>query len=143
MAYLVDLRVRGGDDFSFWGYVFGLMAFWGGLSVMDSGSELSRFLYGLINVGLVALSVILRQRVFIVFGSLGVLGYLGHLAYTVFKDSLLFPVALSLIGICVIWLGVTYQRHAHQLERIAQDRLPTALRNLVPERARRWHQLAG
>jgi hypothetical protein len=143
LAYLADLRVRAGEDFSFWGYVFGLMAFWGGLSVMDTGSELSRFIYCLINVGLIALSVVLRQRVFIVFGSLGVFGYLGHLSYTVFKDSLLFPIALSVIGICVIWFGVMYQQNAQKLERVIVDHLPTSMRALVPERARRWHHGAG
>lgn len=139
LAYLTDLRVRAAEDLAFWGYLFGLLSFWGGLSVMDSGSEWLRFLYALINVSLIVLSVILRQRAFIVFGSLGVLGYLGHLSYTVFKDSLLFPVALTMIGIFVIWLGVTYQRNAHELERVIQERLPEGLRNLVPERARRRH----
>jgi hypothetical protein len=62
----------------------------GGLSVMDSGSESSRFMYCLINVGHIALSGVLRRRVFIVFGPLGVLGYLGRLSYTVFKDSYCF-----------------------------------------------------
>jgi hypothetical protein len=143
LAYLADLHVRAGEDFSFWGYLFGLMAFWGGLSVMNSDSELSRFIYFSINVGLIALSVVLRQRVFIVFGSLGVLGYLGHLSYTVFKDSLLFPVALSMLGICVIWLGVMYQRNAQKLERAIQDHLPASLRDLVPERARQWHHGTG
>lgn len=143
VAYFVDLRVRAGEDFSFWGYVFGLMAFWGGLSVMDSGSELSRFIYCLINIGLISLSVVLRQRVFIVFGSAGVFGYLSHLSYTVFKDSLLFPVALSMIGICVIWLGVLYQRNGYKLEKAIQDHLPASLRDLVPERARRWRHAAS
>jgi hypothetical protein len=129
LAYLADLRVRGGEDYSFWGYVFGLMAFWGGLSVMDSSNELSRFIYCLINIGLISLSVVLRQRVFVVFGSLGMFGYLGHLSYTVFRGFLLFPAALSLIGICLMWLGVMYQRNAHQLERVLQAHLPATLYN--------------
>jgi len=33
-------------------------------------------------------------------------GYLGYLAGRVFKDSLLFPFALSLIGLAIIALGV-------------------------------------
>lgn len=134
-AYLVDLRVRASEDFAFWGYVFGLMAFWGGLSVMGSGTELSWFIYGVVNVGLIATSVFLRQRVFVVFGGLGVFGYLSHLSYTVFKDSLLFPVALSCLGILVIYSGVAYQRNARTIERVVQNRLPKALRALVPSRA--------
>jgi AhpC/TSA family len=42
------------------------------------------------------------RRVYAVFGALGISIYLGHLADVVFKDSLLFPFALSLIGIAII-----------------------------------------
>jgi hypothetical protein len=136
VAYWVDLRGRRRDDFAFWGYLFGLMAFWGGLSLMESDSQLSKFLYCLINIGLVGLSVLLRQRAFIVFGSLGVFGYLGYLAHSVFADSLLFPFALSLIGVLVIYLGVVYQKNGQRIELFAQTRLPAAVRRLVPARAR-------
>ena len=44
------------SDYAFWGYLFGLMAFWGGLSAMHSDSELNKVLYCLLNVGLVVLS---------------------------------------------------------------------------------------
>jgi hypothetical protein len=135
-AYLVDLRSRMRQDFAFWGYLFGLAAFWGGLSVMDSGSELSKFLYCLVNVGLVIASVLLRQRAFIVFGSLGVLGYLGHLSYRVFADSLLFPFALTLLGIAIIYAGVMYQRNSARLYAGAQEWVPDHIRELIPPRAR-------
>ena len=79
IAYLVDLRSRAGQDFAFWGYVFGLMAFWGGLSSMESGNEWTKLAYCLINVGLIGLSVLLSRRVFAVFGAFGVLGYSGSL----------------------------------------------------------------
>ncbi len=46
VAYLVDRRPRGGD-FAFWLHLFGLMAFWGGLSLSNSGSELGKLLYAL------------------------------------------------------------------------------------------------
>ena len=99
VAFLVDRRTE--EDFAFWGYLFGLLAFWGGLSLMDGGGELARFVYCLINVGLMVVSVLLDRRVFLVFGALGVFGYLGHLAYVVFADSLLFPVALTALGLFV------------------------------------------
>lgn len=135
-AYWGDLRSRLRQDFAFWGYLFGLLAFWGGLSIMDSGSELSKLLYALINVGLIALSLLLRQRSFIVFGALGVLGYLGHLSYRVFSDSLLFPVVLTMGGISIIYLGVMYQRHSAAIGTYVQANVPEAVRNLIPPRAR-------
>ena len=137
VAYGVDLKNRLRQDFAFWGYLFGVMAFWGGLSLMDGGSELSKFVYCAINLGLIVLSVLLRQRSFIVFGALGVLGYLGHLSYRVFEDSLLFPVALTFLGILIIYIGVVYQRHAAAIAVELQANLPEEIRALVPPRARR------
>ena len=91
-----------GEDFAFWCYVFGLMAFWGGLSTMDSGSELRRFVYLLINIGLVAVAIKLKRTVFMVFGVFGIYAYLGHLAWEVFKDSVFFPFVLALLGLSLI-----------------------------------------
>jgi len=135
-SYLVDLRGKVGEDFAFWGYLFGLMAFWGGLSIMDSGSELSKFAYASINLALIGLSVLLRQRSFIVFGSMGVMGYIGHLAYRVFENSLMFPFVLTLIGLLVIYLGVLYQRHHAAIETWVRDNLPDSVQQMVPARAR-------
>jgi len=129
-AYLVDRKTK--EDYAFWGYLFGILAFWGGLSLMKSDSELNRFLYCLINLGLMVLSVLLQRRVFIVFGALGVFGYLGYLAHRVFRDSLFFPFALSLLGILVIYLGIKYQRHREEIERFLLTRVPFGLRRLLP-----------
>ncbi len=129
-SYVVDRRTK--EDFAFWGYLFGLMAFWGGLSFMESNDELGKFFYAMINVGLMLLSVLLDRRAFIVFGSLGVLGYLGHLAQEVFKDSLLFPFALALLGIAVIALGVWYQRRREAIEAAILALIPARLMGLLP-----------
>jgi hypothetical protein len=135
-SYLADLRSTIRQDFAFWGYLFGLMAFWGGLSLMEGSSEASKLLYCLINLVLIVLSVLLRQRSFIVFGALGVLGYLAHLSMDMFADSLLFPIVLTMIGIAIIWLGVVYQRNSRRLAEVAQASLPPAIRELIPPRAR-------
>lgn len=108
------------EDFAFWCYLFGLLAFWCGLTFMDSGSEFGRLVYALINVGLMALGVRMRRAVFLVFGVLGVHIYLGHLAYEVFKDSVLFPFALALLGLSVILVTVFAQRHMHRLVRAGE-----------------------
>ena len=105
------------EDFAFWCYLFGLLAFWCGLTFMDSNSEVGRLLYAVVNVGLIALGVRLRRAVFLVFGVLGVHVYLGHLAYEVFKDSVLFPFALAVLGLSVILVTVFAQRHMKRLVR--------------------------
>jgi hypothetical protein len=98
------------EDFTFWCYLFGMLAFWGGLTSMDSGSEMRRALYALLNVGFIGLAVLLRRSTFLVFGALGVHLYLGHLAYEVFKNSFFFPFALALLGLSLILLTVWIQR---------------------------------
>jgi hypothetical protein len=101
---------RHAEDFAFWCYLFGLMAFWGGMTSLDSDSELGRLVYAVINLGLIGIAVKLRRAVFLVFGAIGVHVYLGHLAYAVFKDSFLFPFALAGLGLSLILVTVWAQR---------------------------------
>ncbi len=103
------------QDYAFWCYLFGLMAFWGGLTSMDGGSELNRFMYLLVNLGLVGIALYLRRTVFLVFGALGVHAYLGHLAYRVFADSFLFPFVLALLGLSLILVTVGAQWYLRRI----------------------------
>ena len=127
---VIDGRTR--RDYAFWGYLAGLAAFWGGLTLMDSGSELGKALYCLINFGLMAVAVLLRRPVFMVFGAMGVAAYLGYLSYEVFAESLLFPLVLTLIGLGVIGLGVLYQQHRQALSKRLRAQLPSSLLQLLP-----------
>src|SRR5262249_39957811 len=132
IAWLVDRRPRGGD-FAFWLHLFGMMAFWGGLSLSSSDSQIAKALYCLLNVGLVLLSVVLRRRVYAVFGTLGVAGYLGYLSHEVFKDSLLFPFALSGIGVGVIAVGLFYHKHQAAIAAWLERSLPEVVSFLRPQ----------
>jgi len=111
LALWVDFRSRFSRDYGFWLSLFGVLTFWGGLSLMNSGSELGKLAYCAINVALVLIGPVLGRRVFTVFGGLGIAGYLGHLSWTLFKDSLVFPIALSFVGLAIVWLGVLWQRN--------------------------------
>lgn len=134
LAFWVDVRSRNGKDYAFWLYLFGVLAFWGGLSMMDSNSELNKFLYLCVNLLMIALGAMLARRVFVVFGGLGAAGYLGHLAHSVFKDSMLFPFVLTLIGLGIIYLGIVWQRHEQEISRRLRLLLPLAVRDLVEKR---------
>lgn len=134
-GYAVDRRGRG-DDFAFWLHLFGLLAFWGALSMMNSGSEWGKFAYFAINVGLILVALMLRRTVYVVFGAIGCMGYLGYLAHRVFADSLLFPVALTALGLSLIALGVIYHRNRAQIETALRGRMPAWVIGLLPERAR-------
>ncbi|MGL5065964.1 MAG: hypothetical protein ACRC62_38840 [Microcoleus sp.] len=132
-AFLVDIRTKRRDgDFAFWLYLFGLLAFWFGMTLMNSDGEFQRFIYCVINLGLMLLSVILRRKVFMVFGAIGVFSYLSHLAYSIFQDSLMFPFALTVLGISIIYLGVLYQRNSRSLEHLFDRLLPEGFQRLLP-----------
>ncbi|MDF1792577.1 MAG: hypothetical protein P1U88_11740 [Thalassobaculaceae bacterium] len=133
VAYLVDLGFR--RDYAFWLYLFGMLAFWGGLTLSEAETEFARFLYCLLNVVLIALSVFLRRRVFMVFGILGVMGYLGYLAFRLFEDSPWFPFALSGLGILVLLIGYAALKNRERLATWADSAIPPALRSVRPERA--------
>lgn len=135
LAFWVDVRSRQSKDFAFWLYIFGVLAFWGGLTSLDSNSELGKFIYCCINLLLIAIGAALSRRVFAVFGGLGVAFYLGHLSHTVFKNSMLFPVALTAIGFLVIAAGVLWQRHEAAIGARLRSFLPAPVRALVEHRA--------
>jgi hypothetical protein len=109
-----------------------MFAFWGGLTLLEGGNELDWFIYGLINAGLMVLSVLLQRRVFVVFGALGVFGYVGHLAWEIFEDSLLFPFALSAAGIAIIALGILYARNREKIEDAMVRMVPVGVRRALP-----------
>ena len=134
LAFWVDVRSRHGADYAFWLYLFGVMTFWGGLTAQDSDSELGRLLYLGVNLLLVGAGVVLMRRVFLVFGAIGCALYLGHLAAGVFRDSLLFPFALTAIGLFIIYLGILWQRHERAITGWVHARLPGPLRELLAAR---------
>lgn len=135
VAWIVDVKRQPQQDLAFWLHLSGLLAFWGGLTLSDSSSELAKAFYCAINVGLILLSVFLMRRAYALFGALGVSLYLGHLASQVFEDSLLFPFALSLIGLLVIAAGLVLHRHRGALSARMAQRLPKTLRKLRPPHA--------
>jgi hypothetical protein len=136
LAFWIDLRSRASSgDYAFWLYLFGVLTFWGGLTSMDSNSELGKLAYCGINVLMILIGAVLGRRVFAVFGGLGVAFYLGHLSWRVFKDSLVFPFALSLIGLAIIWLGVVWHRREAQWSARLRGFLPAPLRELIEARA--------
>lgn len=130
VAFLIDRRTKG--DYAFWLYLFGVMAFWGGLSLMESSGPWGKFAYCMINVAMLGVSALLDRRVFAVFGALGVAGYLSYLSFQLFKDSLFLPLALTGIGLGVIAAAVAYQKNRARVDAYVLRILPEGLRRLSP-----------
>jgi hypothetical protein len=136
IATALDLRRWAAGDFPFWLHLCGIVAFWGGMTLQDSDSEVAKAVYCLINIGLVFLAVFLMRRVYAIFGAIGIAAYLGHLADEVFADSLLFPIALSAIGLGIIGAGIFYFRKRAAIHAWLDANLPPALAKLRPVHAR-------
>ncbi|MCA0239643.1 MAG: DUF2157 domain-containing protein [Proteobacteria bacterium] len=135
-AFWVDARSRAAQgsrrDYAFWPYLLGMLTFWIALTLRDSNRELDKLLYGLLNLGFIGLAALLQRRVFAVCGGFGLAFYLGHLSARLFKDSLLFPLALTAIGLALIAGGIWWQRNEDRIQAALQRRLPAALRGWLP-----------
>jgi hypothetical protein len=131
LAWAVDCLKRGGD-FAFWLHLFGIMTFWGAVSFTSGGTAFEKALFCAMNVGLLFFAVFLGRRVYAVFGVIGIAIYLGDLANKVFKDSLLFPFALSAIGVAVIAAGLLYYRRQDAVGAWIEARIPDGVKRLRP-----------
>lgn len=135
-VWVYELKPRAAD-FAFWIHLVAAVCFWSGLTFQSSGSELGKFFYCLINVGLLGVSLFINRRVYAVFGVIGIMIYLGHLASKVFKDSMLFPFALSLMGLGLVALGLKVARNREAWRAALEAHLPGWLKALQPVPARR------
>ena len=126
VTYLLDRRTD--EDYAYWLYLFGLVAFWGALSYEGVGTAA----YLLVNLGLMLVAVLLQRKTFMVFGAIGVYSYLGHLAFDVFRDSLLFPAALTALGVAIIAAGVWYRGHQADIDELLLRLLPAQIRKTLP-----------
>ena len=135
VAWAIDLKRPTGPDLGFWLHIFGAATFWGAMTASPDSTELTRFIYFLINLALIGFALFLDRRIYAVFGAIGVATYLGYLAYGVFDNMILFSFALSGIGLGVIALGLWLNRHYAALSAMIDARMPAALRALRPKRA--------
>ncbi len=134
-VWIYELRPRKAD-FAFWLHLVAAITFWGGLTFQSSSSEFGKFLYCLINVGLLMVAIYMGRRVYAVFGVMGIMTYLGHLAYEVFKDSMLFPFALSAFGLAMVAAGIWLARRRDRIANWMETHIPRELMALRPHAAK-------
>lgn len=118
-------------DFAFWFYLFGLLAFTGGLTLLGDGSQLGKACYCLIHLLLIVLAIVLQRRAFLVFGAIGVFCYLASEATGYFRNSFGFTIALTVIGAMFVAAGVLFKR--------SEATLTARLAPLIPARLRHRH----
>ncbi len=134
VAFWVDLRSRLTRDYAFWLYLFGLLAFWGGLTSLSSAQLAGKLVYLALNLGLVLIGAVIVRRAFTVFGAIGVGIVLADISWRFFKQSWLFPIVLTLIGLAIVFLGIWWSRNEPRIAALLQAKLPADLRELIVAR---------
>ncbi|MBK7839946.1 MAG: hypothetical protein IPJ49_20170 [Candidatus Obscuribacter sp.] len=61
-AFVTDSKFGRDEDYSWWGYFFGVLAFWVPMSLLDTGSELGKLGYFGINLVMVLMSAVPLAR---------------------------------------------------------------------------------
>jgi hypothetical protein len=115
-------------DFAFWFYLFGLLTFTGGLTLLESHNEWGKAAYCAIHFAMLVAAVALRRRVFLVFGGLGVFCYLAGEAQAHFRNSLGFTFALTAIGVAFIVAGIAYKKNETRLAATLAPWTPARIR---------------
>ena len=119
-AVRLDFNKQYKEDFSQWLYIFGATMLWGTtISIImqyDWYNEFAYFLTGMFSLAYMIISILIRRKVFMVWGFIGFWSYLGHLAYKVFSDSILFPFVLVVFGLMIIFFGICYSKYCKILE---------------------------
>lgn len=86
-----------------------------------------------LSAGLILLAVPFQSKFMIAIGSVYLFAYLSYLAYEVFKNSLLFPLALVALGIFIIYSGIKYQQNETQIKATFYKATPAFLEYVLTE----------
>lgn len=125
VAMKIDGKTKG--DYSGWLYIFASTMLWCAFISVTCQfkwfNEINYLLFALFSIAYMFVSIIIKRKVFMVWGAIGFLGYLSHLTYTVFKDSPIFPLLLVFIGLAIIFAGIYYAKNC--------DKIEQKLRNLI------------
>jgi hypothetical protein len=128
-SYCLDLRKL--PRYGFWGYLFGALIFWWALTALCFGkSYILISCYLAVNIAMIVISVLLKRRVLMIFGAIGIFIYCIHL--TLYRFPLLFILLPFFVAPVLIYLGVVYQRNSKWVERKMVAIVPKRLRHLIP-----------
>jgi hypothetical protein len=124
IAFYVDIRTNKNSssaDYAFWLYLFGAAAYWGAITVQSSDDERYKFGYFLANLSMILIGPIIKRKVFVVLGAVGITGYLSYLSFTLFDGSLLFVLSLVLIGLLIMKAGMYLERYGDLMAKRLRD----------------------
>jgi hypothetical protein len=90
----------------FYGFTYLAMDEWG---IVTALTYLSTF------IAFVVVSLVLRQRLYLIAGAAGVYVFVLRLIFDTFEESPFLPLALALVGVSMVVLAIVYQRYRSAL----------------------------
>ncbi|MCL2184369.1 MAG: hypothetical protein FWB86_00750 [Treponema sp.] len=132
IGYFADIKFK--KDYAFWMYLFGLIILSSGLSVFYNVNLFKFIVLGIANLILIFVSLFLNRNAFLVFGTIGLIQFLSRLSWKYFEDSVIFPFALTIIGVLLIVLGIYFQKNRKNIEEKLIKKLPSYILKLRPKR---------
>ncbi len=117
-------------SFAFWIYFFGLLTLVSSLSIFYNDDILMFVIFFLVNTVFIFLSIILEQKVFLVYGIIGLMEFVGRLSFEIFKDSPILPFVYTAIGILLIIIGIQVQKNKWGVDIVRK--LPSWMKVIKP-----------
>lgn len=113
------MTLKGLKNYAFWIKLYGLIWLLLTFSILffESESILFGLLYLAIYIVIGAISLFLREVMFMVFAIIGIYLYIFNLVFDIFEGSALFPLILGIVGISIVLLAVLFQKYGKRLFR--------------------------
>jgi len=108
-AGIYNQRANMSSNFPFWAYLFGTSIFFGGMSTLYGfpiyTSQVFKFIFLLVNIGLCLLSLYTQYRIFFLYGVFGASWYVVDVVRQ-HNNSFWVPIILTLLGLAIIALAI-------------------------------------
>jgi hypothetical protein len=134
ISIYLDRRTK--EDFSFWGYLFGLTALFVGLSSMEISSLSYVVVFMSISVFLLTLTPFLERRIFLFFGTSALFASISYLLNGMFEDTIVLFFCVMALASVFISIVMLYLRNEHRINKGYEKKLPVFIRKLKPHQRR-------
>eukprot|EP01091_Cochliopodium_minus_P000124 TRINITY_DN10157_c0_g1_i1.p1 TRINITY_DN10157_c0_g1~~TRINITY_DN10157_c0_g1_i1.p1 ORF type:complete len:889 (+),score=139.27 TRINITY_DN10157_c0_g1_i1:35-2668(+) len=89
--------------------------------------DTNKFVYFLFSLTYILYSVLLNMQMVLIIGAISIFVLLVHLSNRVFRNSMMFPFVLTLLGVAIIFLGIQYQKYHLVLHSFVISFIPESL----------------
>lgn len=118
------------EKYAFWIYLFGLFTLVASLSIFYNDDIPGFILFLFINIVLIVFSFILEQRVFLIFGLIGLIEFFARLSFELFEGSIILPFIYTILGVLIVLVGLYFQKN--NLSSKISELIPDKIKSIKP-----------